>query len=280
MTENRISKKQIFALSERLSEKDREILLSVQRCRYLTSKHIQRLHFTNLSTQTVAIRAANLILRKLREYGLIGTLARRIGGVRAGSNSYVWRLEPAGHTLLHITSNDTARKHRFEPSVRFLSHTLHVSDIYVSMVELCRRRDISLVRMETEPDCWRRHMSASGRPATLMPDLYAVTRAGGYQDSWFIEIDLDTEAMPQIRNKCDRYIRYYQTGVEQKQNKVFPYIVWIAPDGKRKANIRGQFPEKHVDKLFLVIEPHELEPLIAGGVEEYLKNTNPKGESL
>ena len=118
-----------------------------------------------------------------------------------------------------------------------------------------------------EPDCWRNHQE-HGRSAVLKPDLFAVTASGEYEDAWFIEMDLNTEAPCAVLEKCRRYVRYYKSGIEQKQSGVFPLVVWIVPSGARKKSLQQNIDECRelaCKGLFLVITPDELEGLIQKG---------------
>lgn len=265
----RLSHKRLLELDIVLRERDKEVLLAVQRHRYLLTGQVQRLIFTDAATATAALRAASRCLRKLRELGLICTLSRRIGGVRAGSGSLVWYLSHAGERLLRLHDHKPLPSRRFfEPSPYFLAHTLAVSEISVRLTELCREQDITLPALQPEPECWRSY-SEHGTHLSLKPDLYAVTVSGEYEDSWFFEVDLDTESPAKVIEKCERYHQYYRTGLEQKAAGVFPLTVWIVPDQGRRdrlaAAIRAAFDKQ--PRLFAVITGDELAHLVRYGGE-------------
>ena len=71
----------------------------------------------------------------------------------------------------------------------------------------------------------------------LKPDLYAVTASKEYMDYWFIEVDLATESPAIVVRKCEQYIHYFQSGVEQRRSGVFPRVIWIVPTDKRKDSL-------------------------------------------
>ncbi len=265
----RISRRQLEDILLSLSDRDKAILTSLQSCRYLTTEQIQRLHFIEASTRSAALRAASRNLNKLKNSGLIDNLDRRIGGVRAGSASFVWRLSTAGQHLLRLTdSRIYAHKKPFEPSPHFLAHTLASAECFIRLSEIGRDQGMKLTELQMEPDCWRPYNSA-GKIVSLKPDLFAVTVCGNYEDRWFFEIDLDTESPVRIIEKCNRYHKYYQSGLEQKQYGVFPLVVWIVPDVKRKLaleeHIGAEFSK--LPNIFTVITSEELEPLIQQGLE-------------
>jgi hypothetical protein len=283
MSDERISQKRLEELEPQLCERDRQILLSLHKCRYLTTGQIQRLHFTSSATPLAAIKAANRNLKKLKDYGLVGVLTRRIGGARAGSSAYVWALRPAGFRLLCMNdTNDKPCKRFWEPSPYFLKHTLAVSECYLQFIEICNRHHLELKTVQIEPECWRYYSTSKGKPAVLKPDLFAVTSDGKYMDSWFIEIDLATESYPAVLEKCNRYLYYYQTGTEQQKTGGFPCVLWIVPDERRKSNITKHIAEEYAKapKIFVIITPEELEPLILHGAADYLKQSQAKGGAL
>jgi hypothetical protein len=267
----RISRQRLEEISASLSDRDKAVISSIQRFRYLMSGQVQRLHFTDAASPSAALRAANRCLKRLRELGVIDHLSRRIGGVRAGSGALVWYITHAGERLLYLHDRTlTPTKRFFEPSPYFLAHTLAVADVAVTLTELCReRRGMSLTTLQTEPECWRIY-SEFGSITALKPDLFASTMSGQYEDRWFIEVDLDTESPSKIVAKCEKYHKYYRAGLEQKEAEVFPLTVWIVPTADRKERlincIREAFDKQ--PRLFGVITKDELPHLIRHGGDE------------
>lgn len=265
----RLSRKHLMELEIALGERDKAVLSAIQRHRYLMTGQVQRLIFTDATTATAALRAASRCLKKLKSLGLICTLSRRIGGVRAGSGSLVWYISHAGERLLRLHDHKPAPVRRFfEPSPYFLAHTLAVSEISLRLTELCREQDMTLAALQSEPECWRSY-SEHGTHLSLKPDLYAATVSGEYEDRWFFEVDLDTESPAKVVEKCQRYHQYYRTGLEQKASGVFPLTVWVVPDAGRRdrlaAAIRTAFDKQ--PRLFAVITGDELAHLIKYGGE-------------
>ena len=101
----------------------------------------------------------------------------------------------------------------------------------------------------------------------LKPDMFAITRCDDYEDRWFIEIDLATESPQKIIDKCERYRDYYRSGTEQKEFGVFPLVLWIVPDEKRKAALHEHIRKTYPDgpKMFVTSLLDELENLIVAG---------------
>jgi hypothetical protein len=221
----------------------------------------------------------------------VSTLKRRIGGVRAGSASYVWTLTPLGYRLLDLLSRPTVtansniskasaktvRKRQHEPSPAFLQHTLAIAEVLVRLTELAACHRISLITCQLEPACWRNFTNAGGSLATLRPDLYVATIANGgtadYEDHWFIEVDLATESPAVVVRKCQQYLAYMHSGTEQTSIGIFPLVAWLVPDEKRKTSLNYHIAKNLTDSLpkgkslFLVMTIDELNNLVKKGLE-------------
>lgn len=272
-TPQRISRKQLMEIDSRLGKRDRQLLSTVQKYRYLMTGQIQRLLFTDAANPSAGLRAASRNLKKLNEFGVVDSLSRRIGGVRAGSSSLIWYLTHAGERLLRLRDAKAfpVRRH-FEPSAYFLAHTLAVAETAIKLIEICREREPQIATLQLEPECWRAYSSA-GVTCSLKPDLYAATMSEEYEDRYFIEVDLDTESPAKIIEKCQKYHAYYRSGLEQEESEMFPLTVWIVPSINRKEKLIRQLREAFDKqaKLFAVITCDELEHLILeGGDREML----------
>lgn len=152
----------------------------------------------------------------------------------------------------------------------FLRHTLAVSECYVQIKESCLWGEaLRLKYLAIEPECWRAY-EKNGKTVSLRPDLYAEIISGEFEDRWFIEMDLDTEAVSAVLEKCRRYHEYYKTEKEQKAFGVFPLVLWIVPSAERKERIETAVKEtfgKGYVHIFLVIVPEELEKTLQEGAD-------------
>ena len=190
--------------------------------------------------------------------------------MRAGSGGLVWHLTHAGERLLRLHEQTTSPVRRFfEPSPFFLSHALAVAEVAVHLTEICREQHgMKLTALQPEPECWRTY-SEYGSMLSLKPDLFAITVSGQYEDRWFIEVDLATESPSKVVDKCERYHKYYRSGLEQQEAGVFPLTVWIVPTVERKEklikHIREAFDKQ--PRLFTVITKDELWALVCQGGE-------------
>jgi len=253
-THSRLSRRKLEKMAEASSARDLAVLVTLGDCRYATTRQLTALHFTENATPKAATRAANRALAKLQEDKLIASLDRRIGGVRAGSSDFVWSLTSGGSRLLNLEGEegDEPRRRRHDPSPRFVEHALATTELYVQLNSI---DGIDLTLAHFEPLCWRER---------LKPDMFAVTTDGEYEDHWFFELDLATEAPSRVEQKCEQYEEYYLSGAEQ----VFPLVVWIVPDTKRQTSIREQIAQSRTIKhknIFTVITPNELEGRVRKG---------------
>jgi len=267
----RLSRRRLEELDRILSERDKSILTSLRQLRYLMVGQIQRVHFTDHANLNAAKRASRNAMNKLRGYGLVEPLERRIGGVRSGSNGFVWTLTDAGVCLVHLHDPEfTMRKRGFEPSLNFLKHTLAVAETYIQLSEICKRNQLELVETEMEPECWRSYTGEDGKPATMKPDMFAKTLNNSYEDNWLIEVDLGTESPNKVMDKCRRYIYYCKTGIEQGKHGVFPLVVWLVHSVSRKNKLQQYLAEcleipEASKAIFTVIMPEDFEALICRG---------------
>ena len=217
-------------LREGFAERDLLVLRSVNEHRFLTTAQIKALHFVD-GTEAGAERSCRRTLTRLSRDRVLDRLQRRVGGVRAGSASFVYKVGPVGRRLLGDARRTT------EPSSLFLDHTLAVADVRVHLEHAARVRYIELLRVEIEPMSWRQFVGPGGARDIVKPDLYVVTGTGAYEDAWFIEVDRGTESPAAVARKCHAYDRYWRSGREQATHGSFPVTIWICPDERRSSRI-------------------------------------------
>lgn len=275
----RFTRSEVVGLLGRLSERDKALLHSLQDYRYLLTGQIERLYFHKLGSSRARRRTTNRSLQKLEGLGLTASLERRIGGVRAGSSSFVWTLTPIGHRLLDLVDDTAskARKRSYEPTYTFLQHTLAVAEVAIQLTEHAMRGRIGLLERQVEADGRRAFTNTGGSVSALVPDLYVVTtpvtkgKSGSspadYEDHWFIEIDLATESPAVVVRKCELYLAYLRSGEEQKRSGVFPLVVWVVPDSKRQTTLVDHITKNLPDDtgLFSVITLGQLTNLVLTG---------------
>lgn len=234
--ETRVSQRDILALQERLSERDRLILEHVAQLRLLHARQIQTLLFPDEqhASAATAARCCRRVLERLTRERLLVRLERRVGGVRAGSASFIYAIGPVGSRLIETAGR---RRRLTEPSLRFVDHTLAVADLLVQVTLHARRGAWELVQWQSEPNSWREVVTLGGT-LVLRPDLFVVLAVDEYELRWFIELDRATEHLPAITRKCRLYNTYYRSGKEQRRRGVFPRVLWITPTDRRTAWLR------------------------------------------
>jgi hypothetical protein len=259
----RLSRRGLLRLRDRLSDRDREVIHSVASHRFLTGKQLARFHFDGHSSESTGERVCREVLARLTRYGVLRRLDRRVGGVRAGSASYVYTLGPAGRRLVRAT---VARRVA-EPSANFLEHTLAIAEAHLSLRGAASRGSFELVRVEIEPACWRSYLSSVGGRERVRPDLYVISARGDLEYCWFLEIDLGSEHMPTLIRKCRQYENYWRSGLEQERSGTFPLVVWVGPNAKRARELEAAISASRSlqQKLFRAVAKADLVDLFAGG---------------
>lgn len=273
MTSSRLGRRVLEQLSLELSDRDELILHHLAQLRFMTSTQIRDLVFQDKHSSSAALRGTNRAMSKLRSGGIVTALDRRIGGVRAGSGSYVWTLTEGGARLVDRAS--TARKSRpRQPSRTFLEHHLTVTEAVVRLHAATRRTNTNLEVVQAEPECWRRYIGPHGSAMYLKPDLAAMTASSAFDDYWFFEVDLDTEPPSRVVRKCLQYDTYRRTGLEQGDLGVFPAVVWIVPSKARREQLVRHLAEAQLDqRVFIVITLDELPNLITAGSAKFINIT-------
>ena len=248
-----VSARGLTQTRERLSTRDLGIIKQVAKLRLMSARQIQALHFPDAEhdNEQAATRARQRVLERLTRERLLIRLDRRIGGVRAGSAGFVLALGPVGQRVLAAGG---PRRRSYEPTLRFVDHTLAIAQLIVDVTVASRCGLLDLLDVQPEPRCWREFSDMGGR-RLLRPDTFLALGSGEYELRWFIEVDRASESLPVVVRKCRLYADYYQSGKEQAaQGGVFPRVSWIAPDELRAERLRQaiardrQLPER----LFVV----------------------------
>lgn len=232
LTSNRIQ-----GLADQLGFRDWEIVQTLSKLRVVQARQLQHLHFIDESPATQA-RRCRRYLQRLVTLGVVTRLDRVVGGVRAGSAGHIYVLSTGGLKLAaRLGRPAPARSQKpTTPGAAFLGHRLAVSELYVRLVEAERDRRLELLSYDAEPDCWRRFIGPGGGRAWAKPDSFVELGIGpSFIDSYFVEVDRATQSSSALKEKCVAYRRYRVTGAEQERTGVFPQVVFLVPDERRKA---------------------------------------------
>ena len=253
------------------TDNDTQILYFLSQARYATTNQLARLFFTSSVRAETAIRRANFALQSLKKAGLVSHLKRRVGGARRGSASYVWQVTFKGLKFLKNQDETVVLryKNKYEPTQHHVEHTLAITEIFIETLEsVLNSEKLSLETFSFEPNSWRSYQKLSGIGRTLKPDAYLELVSQEYEDHYFLEIDRNTESLSRIVNTCKKYIEYYRSGIEQRQKEVFPFVLWIVPNDKRKLAISKAIQKELYNfwELFTVITLEEYPDYIKGGI--------------
>ncbi len=255
-------------LRRSLTPREAAILASVAQHRYLTGQQIEQLHFRDHSSPSTANRIRCRVLERLTKMNVLIRLDRSIGGVRAGSAGYVYRVGTVGYRLAYGDATQSGRTR--EPSAVFLHHTLAVAQLAIDMILVAKDPDneVELVTLQSEPDCWRSFQKGLGGREVLKPDLFMALGVGEFEDRWFIEIDRGTESTVAVIKKCRLYLDYQRTGIEQHRAEVFPKVLWVAITKRRAFQIEkavNASRELRGTDLFVITTNDGAIPLLSGG---------------
>lgn len=228
------------ALNRELSERETEMLRVVGEYRVLSGGQLRRWFFPVLESgsEAGALRRSQRTLKRLVDDGLLETLDRRVGGVRAGSAGHCYVLGYRGQRLVHPERR--ARSH-VVPGERFVAHALAVGELAVGLIEAERRGHLEILECVTEPDCWRHYVGPGGGTEILKPDMFVAVGDGATEHRCFIEVDRATESLKRVERKCRQYLAYLRSGREQEQHGVFPKVLWTVPHDKRHQHLLGVF---------------------------------------
>ncbi len=241
------------------------VIWDVARLRLVTGAQLERLHFANLGAASRSV-VRRRVLGRLVQSRVLGTLERRIGGVRAGSEGLIYYLDTAGQRLL--ATDGTARKID-PPGERYVRHVLAVAGIYVDLAEAARTGGLRLDRFEAEPASWW----PDGRGNRLKPDAYARVSSSDHFDSWWLEVDLATEHLPTLKRKLAVYADFYMRG-QLGPYKIMPWVLVTVPDAKRGSEIDRlirQLPSQ-ANELFTVALHNDAADLIVRRLNQSLSS--------
>lgn len=264
MTGSRLTSQRIRQLIGELPARYVAPLPHLARARLLTGTHLDRLLTEPDMTTLTAGRVRRRVMTRLAGLGLVATLERRIGGVRAGSAGHIYTLSPAGHTFLALRDNKPRpprQRHANRPGWEFLAHALDISEIYVHLTQTAATATGAAVTVSafvTEPDCWF-------HPAPdrwIRPDAYTVLQTPTHADCWWLEIDRDTESPARIASKCRTYAEHIHHGGTGPDGAP-PRILFTASTTDRLEVIQSAIDTTGSDMLTAILHGHAARYMLA-----------------
>ena len=255
MSRQRVTAAYVEALSHRLTDTDLAIVGTLDRMRLATTSQLQRLHVTD-GTPLANSRQVRRRLKRLLNARAVKRLDRVIGGSRAGSSAHTYSLDTAGQRLASACGPAGGRRLRppWTPGISYLAHRLEITELYVLVVEASRRNELELLAFDAEPLSWRRFSGPGGGYLSLKPDAFCGLAVGEFEQVHFIEVDRATESLPAVKRKLDLYSRYWKTGREQSRLGLFPQVLFVCPDSRRRASLEDLFGRRADSALFAAVE--------------------------
>lgn len=235
MKERYLTSARMDELAAKLSEHDLIVVRRVSELRFVSGSQLTCLCFIDSPEPVVNARAARRALLRLTRLGVLARLPRSVGGVRAGSQGFVYRLGVGGQRVAveHGWQAERRARRSDTPGSLFLRHSLAVAELHAQLVEYDRLGRFELLALSAEPSCHRINDGLGTQRSLLKPDSFVRLGLGSYEDSYFIEVDLGTEGSRALTRQLERYVAYYRSGSEQVAHGVFPRVLWLAPDAHR-----------------------------------------------
>lgn len=249
-TPQRVRLRHIEWVEQRMSPRDWLILENINRLRLVTTAQLDLLLFPQLRGRSQVVTRGRVV-RRLIDWRVLTALPRRVGGAGHGSAATVLALDSTGRRLLGLRhAGDRRVRYAGPPGERTVAHTLAVSELYTTLVELTRVYGATgVAEFEAEPGAWW----PNGLGSYMKPDVYTLLTMTERRDHWWIEVDRATESMPTLRRKALAYLDFYQSG-QLGPGGVIPRVVFSVPSEQRRNAVRqmiSALPEPSSD-LFLV----------------------------
>ena len=105
-----LSSQRLGRLIDQLSQRDMEVLETLERVRLASASQLGRLHFP---TATAQVRRRALL--SLDNRRLVVRLDRQVGGTKAGSSGYLYELSDVGQRVLNTSSGVKSQRVVYEP---------------------------------------------------------------------------------------------------------------------------------------------------------------------
>lgn len=221
--------------SSRLSSRDHTVVQTVLTFGQVSSSQLRRLSFAepDSSEASRGVRARRTLARLYR-WGEIGRIPRPFGGAGCGSGEYIY-IPPLSRTRVQNP------------------HTLHITELFVRLVEAHREKAIRLLYYRPEPMSFDRYGNTE---VTADAKAKIETPTGTY--TWYIEIDLSTEFGPQLSAKMRRYVSAWR----QRSKDFFPYVVFVVPDKNRQRFVESIIRRQETPEMFQVVQFEEAVELL------------------
>ncbi len=232
---NYITPDRLYRTLQRMTATDWLVLGFVRDCRLASGSQLIRRYWLTSERNDARARAGRRALKRLADWRVLDALPRRVGGERAGSSGMVYAVGVAGAKLLARRGQPANRLE--VPGALYVAHTLACTELVVALGEASGSGTLECIEVQGEPECWRTFLAGLGARLTLKPDLFVRVAVPGssYEDRWYVEVDLATEATGTVLAKAKRYLAHHRSGSE----RVHPKVLWAVPDTRRAERIHS-----------------------------------------
>lgn len=224
---------------QKLTPRDKEIILTTYQLRFLRLDQLQRLFF-------ISKRSAQKRLKILYEKRFLDR-SRFYKSFGKGSYQYVYFLDEAGARFVAAKKGvrkkelQWNRRHRLV-EVMFLEHTLAINEIYVRLKELERKnKACKLTRWISEREFQGYFWKGMDK---LRPDAYfqlalfdEVSHAFAEYD-FFLEVDLGTMRLKRFAEKIMKYVDFFLSGSYRNWFLFYPVTLIISPTASRLNSLK------------------------------------------
>ncbi|MBP1934875.1 replication-relaxation family protein [Ammoniphilus resinae] len=226
-----------------LTQRDREVLLSLYYHRCLTTEQIAEMHFRfndHGKENSQALVIARRRLRKLFDLKLIDRFFINVGENNGSSQAHMI-LDQLGARIvagiLNTTVQDLGWKYEMN-AVRlpYLDHMLEVNDFYLCLLRAARSKGHEIGEFKTEN--LTRYEFKHGSRIIFNPDAYGTYFAGETGFHFFHERDRGTMTLDTFQKKHRRYAAFYQSEEYLNYFDSFPLVLTVAPTWERALALR------------------------------------------
>lgn len=190
----------------KITTRDKEIILTLYKQRFLKTGHIEKLFFTSNSR-------AKRRLKELIDLGYLKRI-RFKKSIGEGTNEFIYSVGEESIPLIAGWTDDNVKNvkkivlKKQPEGLSFYAHTLAIADTMIMFSEVAGAKWWS----ELE---WR---NLIGNLSTPVPDGFVKVDDDGFVENYCIEVDLGTMRTAAFQRKLDRYVNYINGGNNNFEN--------------------------------------------------------------
>lgn len=253
MRPSRVTKAYAKREINKLSAKEKQIILACYMHRFLTRSQIEALYFESNKHIHASVYARD-VLRRLYMRRFLERVDRRIGGAEGGSREAVYCLDEAGAYFVASILKCEKRELKWRKKEKlvtdlFLAHTLSINNFMTKLYIYGKKHPPQrLTNFVHDKDC-HTEFSYLGKRIKLTPDAFGVYFDGKeYEIYFFLEVDLGTMVTDRFKQKIERCISFYLSGDWEEEYEVFPKVLVVTVSEKRLSALK-KVTEKAVKNL-------------------------------